>query len=106
MLRIARRSPLSRAAAPFRPAAVRREHRSFRSRLAIPPLPHSPASWGRGDAWVMESDLQAHKPDRKPDPEETRRRLAAEMHEVRGALALVASGGASRGTLTGLLRPR
>jgi hypothetical protein len=36
------------------------------------------------------------------DPDETRRRLAAEIQEVRGALALVASGGASRVTLTGL----
>jgi hypothetical protein len=38
----------------------------------------------------------------QPDPDETRRRLAAEIQEVRGALALVASGGASRVTLTGL----
>jgi hypothetical protein len=46
----------------------------------------------------MESELQAPR----PDPEETRRRLAAEVQEVRGALVLVASGGASRVTLTGL----
>jgi hypothetical protein len=46
----------------------------------------------------MEGELQAPR----PDPEETRRRLAAEVQEVRGALVLVASGGASRVTLTGL----
>jgi hypothetical protein len=50
----------------------------------------------------MEDELQAPKLAPKPDPEETRRRLAAEVQEVRGALALVASGGASRVTLTGL----
>ena len=46
----------------------------------------------------MESELRTPG----PDPEETRRRLAAEMQEVRGALALVASGAASRVTLAGL----
>ena len=46
----------------------------------------------------MEGEFQGPR----PDPEETRRRLAAEVQEVRGALVLVASGGASRVTLTGL----
>jgi hypothetical protein len=46
----------------------------------------------------MEGELQAPR----PDPEETPRRLAAEVQEVRGAIVLVASGGASRVTLTGL----
>ncbi len=36
------------------------------------------------------------------DPEETRRRLSSEIAEVEGAIALVASGSASRITLTGL----
>jgi hypothetical protein len=36
------------------------------------------------------------------DPEETRRRLASEVVEVEGAIALVASGTASRMTLSGL----
>jgi hypothetical protein len=36
------------------------------------------------------------------DPEETRRRLTSEVAEVEGAIALVASGSASRVTLTGL----
>ena len=35
-------------------------------------------------------------------PEETRRRLSSEIAEVEGAIALVASGSASRITLTGL----
>jgi hypothetical protein len=46
----------------------------------------------------MESEFR----DPSPDPGETRRRLAAEMQEVSGALAMVASGEASRVTLTGL----
>ena len=37
-----------------------------------------------------------------PDPEETRRRLTSEVVEVESAIALVASGSASRITLTGL----
>jgi hypothetical protein len=37
-----------------------------------------------------------------PDPEETRRRLSSEVAEVEAAIALVASGSASRITLTGL----
>jgi hypothetical protein len=37
-----------------------------------------------------------------PDPEETRRRLTSEVGEVESAIALVASGSASRITLTGL----
>ena len=37
-----------------------------------------------------------------PDPEETRRRLTSEVAEVESAMALVASGAASRITLTGL----
>jgi len=37
-----------------------------------------------------------------PDPEETRRRLTSEVTEVEAAIALVASGSASRITLTGL----
>jgi hypothetical protein len=35
-------------------------------------------------------------------PEETRKRLASEVSEVEGAIALVASGAASQITLTGL----
>jgi hypothetical protein len=46
----------------------------------------------------MEDELRVPS----PDPDETRRRLAAEMQEVSGALALVASGEASRVTLSGL----
>jgi hypothetical protein len=37
-----------------------------------------------------------------PDPEETRRRLSSEVAEIEAAIALVASGAASRITLTGL----
>lgn len=37
-----------------------------------------------------------------PDPEETRRRLTSEVAEVESAIALVASGSATRITLTGL----
>jgi hypothetical protein len=37
-----------------------------------------------------------------PDPEETRRRLTSEVAEVEGAIELVASGSASRITLSGL----
>lgn len=37
-----------------------------------------------------------------PDPEETRRRLTSEVAEVEGAMELVASGAASRITLSGL----
>ena len=37
-----------------------------------------------------------------PNPEETRRRLTSEVAEVEGAIALVASGAASRITLSGL----
>jgi hypothetical protein len=37
-----------------------------------------------------------------PDPEETRRRLTSEVAEVESAIALVASGAASRITLSGL----
>jgi hypothetical protein len=36
------------------------------------------------------------------DPEDTRRRLSSEIAEVEGAIALVASGSASRITLSGL----
>jgi hypothetical protein len=36
------------------------------------------------------------------DPEETRRRLSSEVAEVEGAMAMVASGAASRITLSGL----
>jgi hypothetical protein len=45
---------------------------------------------------------EAARPDATPDPEETRRRLTSEISEVESAIALVASGGASRMTLTGL----
>jgi hypothetical protein len=48
----------------------------------------------------MESD-QAD-PAVTPDPEETRRRLTSEVAEVEGAMELVASGAASRITLSGL----
>ena len=44
---------------------------------------------------------KAHEPA-DPDPEETRRRLTSEVAEVESAVALVASGAASRVTLTGL----
>jgi hypothetical protein len=37
-----------------------------------------------------------------PDPDETRRRLTSEVAEVESAIALVASGTASRITLSGL----
>ena len=37
-----------------------------------------------------------------PDPEETRRRLTSEVAEVESAIALVASGSATRITLAGL----
>jgi hypothetical protein len=37
-----------------------------------------------------------------PDPEETRRRLTSEVAEVESAIALVASGSATRITLSGL----
>lgn len=37
-----------------------------------------------------------------PNPEETRRRLTSEVAEVEGAIELVASGSASRITLSGL----
>jgi hypothetical protein len=37
-----------------------------------------------------------------PDPDETRRRLTSEVAEVESAIALVASGSASRITLSGL----
>ena len=37
-----------------------------------------------------------------PDTDETRRRLTSEVAEVEGAIALVASGSASRVTLSGL----
>ena len=37
-----------------------------------------------------------------PDPDETRRRLTSEVAEVEGAIELVASGAASRITLSGL----
>jgi hypothetical protein len=41
-------------------------------------------------------------PTTNPDPDETRRRLTSEVAEVEGAIALVASGSASRITLSGL----
>ena len=41
-------------------------------------------------------------PKHQPDSEETRRRLASEVAEVEGAMALVISGSASRVTLGGL----
>ncbi|MGD0019739.1 MAG: hypothetical protein ABSD62_10835 [Candidatus Limnocylindrales bacterium] len=48
----------------------------------------------------MERD--AARLDATPDPEETRRRLTSEVAEVESAIALVASGAASRITLSGL----
>ncbi|HEY1168018.1 MAG TPA: hypothetical protein VGE81_03405 [Candidatus Limnocylindrales bacterium] len=42
------------------------------------------------------------RPTAGGDPEETRRRLASEVTEVESAIALVASGAASRVTLSGL----
>ena len=42
------------------------------------------------------------RPTVTPDPEETRRRLTSEVAEVEGAIAMVASGAASRVTLSGL----
>ena len=48
----------------------------------------------------MERD--AADPTPTPDPEETRRRLTSEVGEVESAITLVASGLASRITLTGL----
>lgn len=45
---------------------------------------------------------EAARPAAAADPEETHRRLASEISEVESAIALVASGAASRITLTGL----
>jgi hypothetical protein len=42
------------------------------------------------------------RPSATADPAETRRRLTSEIAEVESAIALVASGSASRITLTGL----
>ena len=53
-----------------------------------------------GDRGDMERD--AADPTPTPGPEETRRRLTSEVSEVESAIALVASGSASRITLTGL----
>jgi hypothetical protein len=47
-------------------------------------------------------EREASHPTQPSDPEETRRRLTSEVAEVEGAIALVASGSASRVTLTGL----
>ena len=47
-------------------------------------------------------ELDAARGSATPDPEETRRRLTSEVTEVESAIALVASGSASRITLTGL----
>ena len=47
-------------------------------------------------------DRQAAHQATAPDSEETRRRLTSEVAEVESAIALVASGQASRVTLTGL----
>jgi hypothetical protein len=47
-------------------------------------------------------DREAARPTTTPDLEETRRRLTSEVAEVEGAIALVASGAASRITLSGL----
>jgi hypothetical protein len=47
-------------------------------------------------------ERQATPPGEAPDSEETRRRLTSEVAEVEGAMTLVASGAASRITLTGL----
>ena len=48
----------------------------------------------------MEREATRQGPD--SDPQETRRRLTSEVAEVEGAIALVASGSASRVTLSGL----
>jgi hypothetical protein len=48
----------------------------------------------------MERD--AARRNANPDPEETRRRLTSEVAEVESAIELVASGAASRITLSGL----
>jgi hypothetical protein len=48
----------------------------------------------------MERD--SSRPASTPDPEETRHRLVSEVAEVESAIALVASGAASRITLSGL----
>jgi len=45
---------------------------------------------------------QTTRPAASHDPEETRRRLASEITEVESAMELVASGSASRITLSGL----
>jgi len=47
-------------------------------------------------------ELDQPRTTASPDPEETRRRLSSEVGEVESAIALVASGSASRITLTGL----
>ena len=47
-------------------------------------------------------ELNPPHPTATPDQEETRRRLTSEVGEVESAIALVASGSASRITLTGL----
>jgi hypothetical protein len=47
-------------------------------------------------------DRRAAHQTTTPDPEETGRRLTSEVAEVESAIALVASGSASRVTLTGL----
>ncbi len=48
----------------------------------------------------MESDET--RPAATADPAETKRRLTSEISELEGAMAMVASGSASRITLTGL----
>lgn len=47
-------------------------------------------------------EREAGRSTMEPDPEETRRRLTSEVTEVQGAIALVASGAASRVTIGGL----
>jgi hypothetical protein len=47
-------------------------------------------------------ELDPARTSATPDPEETRRRLTSEVGEVESAIELVASGSASRITLTGL----
>jgi len=47
-------------------------------------------------------DREAARPDLDRGAEETQRRLTSEVAEVEGAIALVASGSASRVTLAGL----
>ena len=47
-------------------------------------------------------DRRETTPTTAQDPEETGRRLSSEVAEVESAIALVASGSASRVTLTGL----